>query len=371
MFKIPQTQEYIIDRLTQNGHKAYIVGGCVRDMLLDKTPCDFDVTTSATPEEVIALFDKTIPTGIKHGTVTVMIDGTAVEVTTFRTENGYTDNRRPDSVEFVRNIKEDLSRRDFTINAMAYNKQEGLVDLFDGRADLQSRILRTVGNSEKRFKEDSLRILRLFRFASVLGFKIEESTLNAALEYAHLLQNISRERIFTELKKAVMGDHFEVFTDLIVCGGLEFLNITKIPNFLKIKKHREYPLLCLYLFLGIESLEKLKPSNKEREFFVMFDRLSKLPCPKTDADIKEMLNICDNEILKEFFIYKEWDLSPVERILASGEPYKISHLEIDGKALIKLGYKGEKIGEILEHLRQTVIYAPNKNNPQDLIKEIP
>jgi len=209
MFEIPQAQEFIINRLAQNGHKAYIVGGCVRDILLGKTPDDYDITTSATPQEIITLFEKTIPTGIKHGTVTVVVDGTAVEVTTFRTENGYTDNRRPDEVNFVSDIKEDLSRRDFTINAMAYNKQEGLIDLFDGRADLENKILRTVGNSEKRFKEDALRILRLFRFASVLGFQIEESTLHSAIENAHLLENVSRERIFTELKKAIKGENFE------------------------------------------------------------------------------------------------------------------------------------------------------------------
>ncbi|MBR4100027.1 MAG: CCA tRNA nucleotidyltransferase [Clostridia bacterium] len=371
MLKIPQNEEFIINRLLENGHKAYIVGGCVRDILLGKTPDDYDITTSATPEEIIALFDKTIPTGIKHGTVTVIINNTAVEVTTFRTENGYADNRHPDSVEFVRNIKEDLSRRDFTINAMAYNEQEGLIDLFGGKKDLENKILRTVGDSQTRFREDALRILRLFRFASVLGFSIEESTLNSALDNAHLLENVSRERIFTELKKAIKGENFEIFKELIICGGLEFLNINKIPNFEKIKKHRENPLLCLYSFLDSTSLEKLKPSNKEREFFVTLHRLSKLPHPKTDSDIKEMLNICGDEILKDFFIYNEWDVSPIERIVKSGEPYKISHLKIDGKALIELGYKGEKIGEILEHLRKAVIESPHKNNTEDLIKEIP
>lgn len=371
MLKIPQNEEFIINRLLENGHKAYIVGGCVRDILLGKTPDDYDITTSATPEEIIALFDKTIPTGIKHGTVTVVIDGTAVEVTTFRTENGYTDNRRPDRVEFVNDIKEDLSRRDFTINAMAYNEQEGLIDLFGGKDDLENKILRTVGDSQTRFKEDSLRILRLFRFASTLGFKIEENTLNSALEYAYLLQNISRERIFAELKKAVLGNNFEIFSELIICGGLDFLKINKIPNFEKIKNLHSHPLLCLYSFFESDSLEQLKPSNKEREFFVMLDRLSKLPVPKTDIDLKEMLNICDNEILKEYFLYKEWDFSDAQRIIDTNEPYKISQLKIDGKALIELGYKGEEIGKILDHLRQVVIKDQNKNKYENLIKEIP
>lgn len=371
MFEIPQNIEFIIRKLTENGYKAYIVGGCVRDILLGKTPDDYDVTTSATPNEVIFLFEKTVPTGIKHGTVTVIVDGCAVEVTTFRTENGYADNRRPDNVEFVTSIADDLSRRDFTVNAMAYNHEDGLIDLFGGKADLENKILRTVGDSEIRFREDSLRILRLFRFAAVLGFEIEENTLNAAIEHSHLLQNVSRERIFAELKKAITGENFKIFSELIICGGLEFLNITKIPNFKKIKKHRNNLLLCLYISLDSKGLEELKPSNKEREFFATFDKLLKLPSPQTKADIKEMLNISNPDILKAFFEYKEWDKSPILEIIKTNEPYKISHLAIDGKTLIELGYKGEKIGEILEHLRKTVINNPSKNNRKDLLKEIP
>ena len=371
MFEIPQKTQFVLNRLIENGHKAYIVGGCVRDILLGITPSDYDITTSATPQEIIELFDKTIPTGIKHGTVTVMLGETPIEVTTFRFEKGYKDNRHPDSVEFVTNVADDLARRDFTVNAMAYNSKEGLIDLYGGKADLENKILRTVGNSETRFKEDALRILRLFRFASTLNFKIEENTLNSALDCAYLLQNVSRERIFAELKKASLGENFEIFKDLIVCGGLEFLGINKIPNFEKIKKHHSNPLLCLYLILDAKALEQLKPSNKEREFFAMFDRLSRLSAPKTPTDIKEMLNLCDSETLKAFFELNEWDISPINEILSNGEPYKISHLCIDGKGLIALGYKGEKIGEILEYLRKAVIKDPSKNNIDDLKKLIP
>lgn len=371
MLQIPQNISFVIEKLIKNGFKAYIVGGCVRDMLMGKTPDDFDITTSATPDEVISLFERTIPTGIKHGTVTVMIDKTAIEVTTFRTENGYADNRRPDNVHFVSDIKEDLSRRDFTINAMAYNHTEGLIDLFGGKADLESRILRTVGDSERRFSEDALRIMRLFRFASTLGFDIEENTLSSATDCAYLLQNVSRERIFTELKKAVLGENFQIFAELILCGGLEFLGLNKLPNFTKIKNHRDNPLLCLYLSLESKALENLKPSNREREFFLTFDKLKKMPKPEADSDIKEMLNLCEADILKSFFEYNEWDETVIDNVLAKGEPYKISHLKIDGKKLIELGFKGEKIGEILEHLRKVVILKPQKNNINDLIKEIP
>ena len=371
MFKIPERIEFILNNLQKNGHKAYIVGGCVRDILLGKTPNDYDITTSATPQEIIALFEKTIPTGIKHGTVTVLIDKTPIEVTTFRYEKGYNDNRHPDKVEFVKNIAKDLARRDFTVNAMAYNHQEGLIDLYDGKSDLKNKILRTVGDSETRFKEDALRILRLFRFASVLDFEIEENTLSSALECAHLLQNVSRERIFSELKKAVLGNNFKVFADLIICGGLEFLNINKIPNFEKIKNHRNNPLICLYLFLDAKSLDCLKPSNKEREFFAEFDKLAKSQPPKTPADIKEMLNTTNPETLKAFFALNEWEISPIDDILTSNEPYKISHLAINGKTLIDKGFKGEQIGVILEQLRQVVINDPTKNNPQDLLNQIP
>ena len=371
MFKIPQNAEYVIDRLTQNGYKAYIVGGCVRDILLGKTPNDFDVTTSAKPQEIIDLFEKTIPTGIKHGTVTVIADNEPIEVTTFRTEGSYTDNRRPDSVEFVDNLKGDLARRDFTVNAMAYNHKEGIVDYFGGKQDLENKVLRAVGNPEKRFKEDTLRILRLFRFASTLEFQIEKETFRAAISLSHLLKNVSRERIFGEIKKAILGENFKIFTELIECGSLEFLNIKATPDFEKIKNLNQHPLLCLYIFLKSEGLSQLKPSNKQKEYFKTLDLLSGSPSPETQTDVKEMLNISSPEILKDFFLLKNFNTALLQDVLASGEPYSITHLKIDGNTLKDMGYKGEKIGKILEHLRKTVVSYPEKNNKEDLLREIP
>ncbi len=370
MFKIPSNISFVIETLIRNGHKAYLVGGCVRDMLMGKTPTDFDVTTSAFPEEVIALFEKTIPTGIKHGTVTVIVDSVPIEVTTFRTEKGYSDSRHPDDVNFVRNLSEDLCRRDFTVNAIAYNKYEGLIDLYGGVADIENKILRTVGDCKTRFKEDALRILRLFRFASTLGFSIAQNTLNAALECAYLLENVSRERIFAELKKAVMGNNFKVFKSLILSGELKFLKITKIPDFERIKTHKN-PLIRLYLSISTDTLMLLHPSNKEHEFFSTFDTLSLLSSPKNETDIKEMLNTCETDILKAFFEYKGLDTALIDKVLLSHEPYKISHLKIDGNTLLELGFKGEKIGEILEHLRKIVVTQPQKNSKENLLKEIP
>jgi len=161
-FSLPQKIEYVLDTLISNGHKAYIVGGCVRDLLCGKEPHDYDITTSAMPHETQALFEKTIATGLKHGTVTVMIDSEPIEVTTFRTESVYNDSRHPESVNFVRDVRDDLSRRDFTVNAMCYNHIDGLIDLFGGKNDIDGKMLQAVGDAKTRFQEDALRILRLF-----------------------------------------------------------------------------------------------------------------------------------------------------------------------------------------------------------------
>jgi tRNA nucleotidyltransferase (CCA-adding enzyme) len=216
-----------------------------------------------------------------------------------------------------------------------------------------------------------LRILRLFRFASTLNFEIHENTFNAAIKCSDLLQNVSRERIFEELKKAVLGDNFKIFAPLIECGALKFLNITDLPDFDKIKALKEHPLLCLYLSLGTSALLELKPSNEQKEYFKTLDVLLNMPLPKTDADIKEMLNIAGDEILSDFFILNNLDQSELKRVVASSEPYSISHLKINGNDLINMGYKGEEIGKILEHLRKTVIKNPKKNTKENLLKEIP
>lgn len=368
MFKIPKNVQFVINRLTKKGHKAYIVGGCVRDILLGEKPNDFDVTTNAKPQEIINLFEKTIPTGIKHGTVTVLIENEPIEVTTFRTDGEYTDNRRPDNVVFVNELKEDLSRRDFTVNALAYNCQEGLQDYFGGKLDLQDKILRAVGNPETRFREDALRILRLFRFAATLNFDIEEQTLSDAIKCSHLLQNVSRERIFEEMKKAVNGDNFKIFTPLIECGGLAFLNITTLPDFEKIRKFKGN--LGLYILLSSQGLNQLKPSNSLKEYSKTLDMLKTLPF-NDDSDIKEMLNLANADILSDFFDLYGLNKLKLEKIINSGEPYSVKHLKIGGDDLIKLGFKGEEIGDILEHLRKIVIARPDKNNKQDLLKEIP
>ena len=205
--QIPDNVNRIIQLLTENGYEAYAVGGCVRDMILGKTPEDWDITTSAKPQEVKRLFKRTIDTGIQHGTVTVLMDKEHYEVTTYRLDGEYEDNRHPKEVLFTSILKEDLRRRDFTINAMAYNDREGLIDLFDGLKDLSSGWIRCVGSAEERFEEDALRILRAVRFSAQLSFQIEEATLQAVRDKAGLLRNISAERIRVELTKLLISDH--------------------------------------------------------------------------------------------------------------------------------------------------------------------
>lgn len=226
-FHIPQKVNDIIEELMKNGHEAYAVGGCVRDMVLGREPEDWDITTSATPLEVKKIFRRTVDTGILHGTVTVLMDKDHYEVTTYRLDGEYEDNRHPKQVSFTSSLAEDLKRRDFTINAMAYNEKEGFVDLFGGLEDIKRGLIRCVGSPQERFDEDALRILRAVRFSAQLGFTIEEETLKAIRNCCENLNNISAERIRVELTKLLTSDHPDRLRDLYQVG------ITKVilPEF--------------------------------------------------------------------------------------------------------------------------------------------
>lgn len=204
---LPKNVKLIIDSLIAHGYDAYAVGGCIRDSLLGRIPNDWDITTSAKPAEVKTIFERTVDTGIKHGTVTVLINHEPYEVTTYRIDGDYLDSRHPESVTFTSDLSEDLRRRDFTINAMAYNDQKGLVDIFDGQGDIERKIIRAVGNPEERFNEDALRIMRAVRFAGQLGYQIEENTFLAGAAAVKRLENISAERIQIELVKLMKSDY--------------------------------------------------------------------------------------------------------------------------------------------------------------------
>ena len=382
-FNLPQNIKFVLNTFNQNGHKAYIVGGCVRDLLCQKKPHDFDVTTSALPHETQNLFDKTIATGLSHGTVTIMIDGEPIEATTFRTESVYNDSRHPESVNFVRDVKDDLARRDFTVNAMCYNETDGLIDLFGGADDINHKILRAVGNAEQRFSEDALRILRLFRFAATLKFTIEKDTFSSAIKCAPLLKNISAERIFTELKKAACGDNISVLSPLLETRALENFSLVKseIKYIEKLPKSEDLRAFAL-LFLASDNLkntlDSLKCSNAFKDYCLKLSHLvsSGISCNK--IALKQALNIADFPTVLDALEYlncvMNTDISNHKKLLDeiknSDEPYKISHLDITGNDIAKLGFRGEQIGQKLAFLLDEVLKNPDLNTKEKLLNLI-
>ncbi|MGL5354047.1 MAG: CCA tRNA nucleotidyltransferase [Clostridium sp.] len=227
---IPMDVKNIIDKFYNNNHKAFMVGGCVRDIILKKEPKDYDITTSALPDETILLFDKTIPTGLQHGTITVLINKEPYEVTTFRTDGDYKDNRRPNSVLFVNDIAQDLSRRDFTINALAYNQYEGLIDCFNGLDDISNKIIKCVGDADKRFNEDALRMLRAIRFSCQLDFQIESNSYESIKRNYKLIENISSERIKDELCKILISKNPSKGLELLKDTGILEIILPDINN---------------------------------------------------------------------------------------------------------------------------------------------
>ena len=382
MLFLPSDTEYIIETLQKNGYEAFAVGGCVRDMLNGDTPHDFDITTSAEPETVMSLFEKTVPTGIKHGTVTVIINGVPNEVTTYRTDGEYRDHRRPDSVIFVKSLREDLARRDFTVNAMAYNQKDGLKDFFGGREDIENRILRAVGEPGRRFYEDALRIMRLFRFSSVLGFDIEENTLKAALGYAPTLKSVSAERIYSELLKTLCGKNPAALKPLTDIGGLGFLGINTSPDYgiLPLLNSADTKLFAFLYSGGAEvspALDFLKVSNKTKKNAQDMLTLLNMPFPKTKPEIKEMLYLTSPPSAENYFDYRSAygkDCAAARdmltEIIKNGEPYRISDLKIGGRDLKKCGISGRAIGETLEKLRRSVLKNPELNTRSELIKAV-
>ena len=266
----------IIEKLNSSNYEAYAVGGAVRDYYLKSSYSDIDVTTSATPEEMYKVFDgfKIYPTGIKHGTLTICSLGEMIEVTTFRYEEGYTDNRRPDKVIFVRKLVEDLKRRDFTVNAMAYNDEKGVIDLFGGLQDLENRLIRAVGNAEERFKEDALRILRALRFASKLNFEIEKETEEAILKCKDLLKNVSKERIYSELIKILMGDGVERV--LLKYKEVFFTIIPKLKDCDGFSQQNKYHLYDVYTHI-VKSIANSK-KDKDVRLALLFHDIGKPDC---------------------------------------------------------------------------------------------
>ena len=248
--KLPNQVSDIINRLDEYGYVAYVVGGCLRDGILGKTPHDWDICTSATPDKVIEIFSDTevIPTGLQHGTVTIILDHTPYEVTTFRIDGNYSDNRRPDDVKFTTNIIDDLSRRDFTINAMAYNPKTGLIDPFGGRKDIQDGIVRCVGDAKERFGEDALRMLRAIRFAVQLNFNIDYKTKSAIQMLRKNILNISQERITSELNKMVICIGF--YMQLLFHRELFALIIPELDKCIDFNQNNPYHCYTVYTHIA-------------------------------------------------------------------------------------------------------------------------
>lgn len=382
-FKLPQEIDYVLDILINDGHKAYIVGGCVRDLLCGKAPHDYDITTSATPDETQRLFKKTIATGIKHGTVTVIINGEQIEVTTFRTESGYNDSRHPESVDFVRDVGDDLARRDFTVNAMCYNHKEGLIDLFNGKDDINNKVLRAVGTPETRFKEDALRILRLFRFAATLGFAIEKQTFNAAIKCAPLLKNISAERIFVELQKTANGSNPDIIrplldTDCLCDYSLKSADLNCISKLENKQDLRTFALLNIASYNLPQTLDNLKCSNSFKDYCIKMNYLTQNIINADKISIKKALNYADTDIISDVLLYYRDILnidilkhkSLLDEIIENDEPYKISHLDISGKDIMALGYNGKQVGEKLDFLLNEVVKDSTLNEREKLLNLI-
>ncbi len=280
--KLTKGVKQIIEKLNSFGFEAYAVGGAVRDYFLRSSYSDVDVTTSATPEEMYTVFNdyKIYPTGLKHGTVTINSLGEMIEVTTFRSEEGYSDNRRPDKVTFVKNLSEDLKRRDFTVNAMAYSDETGLIDLFDGIGDINKKIIRAVGNPEERFNEDALRILRALRFASKLDFEIEEETKKDIFKTKDLLKKVSKERIYSELIKILMGDGVERV--LLEYKEVIFTILPKLKESDNFNQKNKYHVYDVYTHI-VKSIAECE-KNKNARLALLFHDICKPDCFSVGED---------------------------------------------------------------------------------------
>lgn len=367
---IPPHAAVALERLNAAGFEACVVGGCVRDTLIGRIPGDWDICTSALPEQTRAVFEsefRVIDTGIKHGTVTVISDGQPLEITTYRTEGGYTDHRRPDSVTFVTDIRDDLSRRDFTVNAMAYSPQSGLIDLFGGRDALDRRLIRCVGDPEKRFGEDALRILRALRFAAVLEFEIDEDTARAAHKMSSLLENIAVERIYIELKKLLSAPAaariVSDFGDVIAAAA------GTLPTAAKAVSKDTAVAFSLHFADAASVLTRLK-APKAVITSASAIQTSAMPANLPDA-LRLMGKLGDDDFARfsEYSALLGADTELLEQAQNSDLPCKISQLAVSGKDLTAHGIPaGPKMGKALNLLLDAVMEGRLTNEKYALLE---
>ena len=404
---MPEDVAHIIDILEQNGHEAFAVGGCVRDAIMGRIPHDWDITTSAKPAEVKSLFRRTIDTGIQHGTVTVMIGHTGYEVTTYRIDGNYSDGRHPEQVTFTKNLVEDLKRRDFTINAMAYNYRAGVVDEFDGTSDLKNKIIRCVGVATERFTEDALRILRAIRFSAQLNFSIDDETAHAITLLAPNLKKISRERIQTELDKLITSEHPDRIKLVCKYGLGEYIfdnadrlnckcsdenmyqNISDVMDALPCDHYLRWAALLIYEEHPQTVLKGLKFDNKTMDICKRLLAIAKEPMPQTKPELRRMVVRFGKDIFDEYaFIFLNalsenslYTLSTMDEIknaqalyneiIADGDCISMKDMAVKGADLIAMGMApGKELGVILDRLFNMVLDKPDMNTKEILLSKV-
>lgn len=373
----------LMQALEDAGEEVYLVGGSLRDLLLGRSPSDYDLATSALPERTMEIFSeyRVITTGLKHGTVTVMADREPIEITTFRIDGTYTDARHPDGVTFTRRIEEDLSRRDFTVNAMAYHPKVGLVDPFGGRQDLANKLLRTVGDPELRFSEDALRILRAFRFSAQIGFAIEEKTLVGCANSKSGLTKVAKERISAELLRLLLSDSPAASLEKMIETQVIFFVLGEnIPSEAVLRQLEEMPrkdtarLGFLLSEFDRETvsriLKSLKYSNKQitGACAVATGAKQKMESP---ADVRKLIASCGiyaEDACRASILLQNSPEKALSWMRESKAPASISDLKISGRDLMELGIFGREIGETLQAIFSLVLEDPSLNEKEKLCK---
>ncbi|OOV78640.1 MULTISPECIES: CCA tRNA nucleotidyltransferase [Mammaliicoccus] len=385
--------KWIIEALENQGHHAYFVGGSVRDYLMDKHISDVDITTSALPEEVESIFDKTLPIGKEHGTIIVLGSGQQFEVTTFRKDGDYVDHRRPTSVQFVTDLYEDVARRDFTMNAIAMDKSYQLHDYFNGLKDINNKIIKAVGTPIDRMEEDALRIMRGVRFQAQTGFNIDDETKEAMSQSAHLLDKIAIERIVVELKKMISGNYvyhiIQTMKDMAIFKYIPFFKIINLETIF-IPQHSNFELwiasLCYIYHLELSSLNHLKISNKEKHeiisYYNLFNEFENRNISKVEMT-SMIYNYGNNKVNKVIqFIYENnqslniqfhptiMNTILVNEIYDKLPIYDKSDLSINGQIIMNEFNKngGPWIKDILNKVEQAVILNKVNNTQNELIE---
>lgn len=361
----------ILKTFNKNGFEAYFVGGCVRDFLLDKDFSDIDITTNALPEQVKNIFPKSIDTGIQHGTVTILVNGESYEVTTFRKEDEYVNHRAPDKVEFVSDLKEDLDRRDFTINAMALDYKGKLFDFHNGEADLKNKIIKTVNDPNERFFEDALRMLRAFRFSSRLGFDIDSNTLVAIKRNAKLIEYVSIERIVNEFRKLLEGkgniNSMQLMLNSMLNSYIPFLkDIEVIEDFSEYTFCQSLYILLKMNNISFDDLKSLKLSNKELKQIKEYEKIN--TDFKNDIQLELILykyNIEDVRFICSYFKYE--DESEIEKIKLPITSF--NDIDIESEEIIAFINRksGPWIKEIIVLLEYEILLNGLVNNKKNIL----